>query len=85
MVFAFFYFNTNNRQRIFPTPFAPTPDSIIPGGGGFFGGGKFLRALSKVGLALLLFAEPPPPDEPKPAMHQLGADGYLTLDHGASL
>lgn len=85
LLFAFFYFNSSNRPRIFPTPFQPTPDSVIPGGGGWFGGGKFLRTLSKFGLALLLFAEPPPPDDPRPATHSLGADGYLTLDHGASL
>ncbi len=46
---------------------------------------RFISKLARLGLRLLLFAEPPPSDMPRPAMHQLGEDGYLTLDHGASL
>lgn len=46
---------------------------------------RFISKLARLGLRLLLFAEPPPTEEPRPAMHRLGEDGYLTIDHGASL
>ncbi len=46
---------------------------------------RFISKLARLGLKLLLFAEPPPPDIPQPAMHSLGSDGYFKLDHGASL
>ena len=46
---------------------------------------RFISKLARLGLRLLLFAEPPPPDIPRPAMHRLGDDGHMMLDHGASL
>lgn len=46
---------------------------------------RFITKLARLGLRVLLFAEPPPPDLPRPVMHQLGDDGYMSLDHGASL
>lgn len=46
---------------------------------------RFISKLARLGLRLLLFAEPPPSDEPKPALHALGDDGYMKIDHGAAL
>lgn len=46
---------------------------------------RFISKLARLGLRLLLFAEPPPPNMPPPSMHRLGDDGHMMLDHGASL